>query len=260
VWLQAVVQRCLGDVLTLDDQVGLLEPGRHVATYLLLHLAGDVAVRMDSGSIRLEGGIGVHHKRQRLVLDIDQAQRILGDLLGVGRHRRHLLTDVAHDLREQLSVLKPGDAGRVVAAQHRPHAVERLSLRRVDPHDPGMRTRTPQDFGVELAWQAHVVGVLRLAGNLQVAFDTRNRFPDHPEVGVARPGVAGVPLDNSVLILAISRLLALDTHQVHRAAAFPVPARVVPLVAPLPVDPLPERFSPAAETSSTARSPALTMF
>ena len=80
----------------------------------------------------LERGLGIDDERQHLVLDLDQPQRVLGDLLGVGGHRRDLLADEADGLLEEVRC--PGTRRRLGGwqAQDGPDAVQRLGLRGVD--------------------------------------------------------------------------------------------------------------------------------
>jgi hypothetical protein len=213
--LRAVVEGRLGGVALLDHDVGLPEAGRDVAALVYLHLAGDVASLVDLRGVRPERRLRIDDERVRLVLHLDQADVVLGRLLGVGGHRRDLLADVADDVREEDRVLEPGDVRGFGAAQDGPHAPERLGLRRVDPPDAGVRVGAAQHPGVELAGQPNVVGVLGAAGHLQVALDARDRLADDLEVGVRGPGRGHLLLYDGVLLLAVPRLLALDVQDGH---------------------------------------------
>ena len=129
---------------------------------------------MDLRRVRVERGLGVGDERQRLVLDLDQAQGVLGDLLGVGGDGRHLVADVADGLVEEHGCPRTRRSRALRAAEDGPDAGQRLGLRGVDALDPRVRVRAAQDPGVELAGQADVVGVLGAAGDFQVALDARD--------------------------------------------------------------------------------------
>ncbi len=114
----------------------------------------------------------VEHDRQRLVLDLDQVARVLGDVAVVGDHRRHCLTVVAH-LLDGDHVLDdlPGAEGRqrrrmpghVGACHDADHARQCLRLRRVDPEDARVRVRAAHDRGVRHVLELDVVDVAALA-------------------------------------------------------------------------------------------------
>src|SRR5215207_3178390 len=92
-----------------------------------------------------------------------------------------------------------------------------------------------QDFGVDLARQADVVGVLRPAGDFEIALNSGDRFSDDAQAGIWTPGWRHRRLFDLVLLLAALGLLALDVHDAHGRP-------------------------PALAASSAARCPARTMF
>src|ERR687885_459983 len=55
---------------------------------------------------------------QGLILDLDQPQRVLGQLLTLCGHRGHLVPDEANGLLEELPFLVPIDVGRVGRAEY----------------------------------------------------------------------------------------------------------------------------------------------
>jgi hypothetical protein len=51
---------------------------------------------MELGCSRLNRLLGVHHHRQRLVVDLDQIQGIPGEVAFLGHHHRHRIAGIAH--------------------------------------------------------------------------------------------------------------------------------------------------------------------
>ena len=132
------------------------------------------ALRMQHGvPARGHRGLGVHHHRQVLVLDLDQVARVLGDVAVLGDHRRHRFADVAHPVDRE-AVLhhrrarelrrRAGHLLRFRAGEHEVHAGERLRLRGVDTLDAGVRPVAAQDRCVRHARERDVVDVLAVAG------------------------------------------------------------------------------------------------
>ena len=127
----------------------------------------------DQRRIRVERLAGVHDRRQRLVLDVDQLERVVGRVL-VGRdHERDLLPLEPHlvarehglgvvgDRRhpceaEGLQVLRGDDRGDV-RVRERPRGVDR--------EDPRVRVRAPQHRAVDHPRQPDVVEVAPLAAD-----------------------------------------------------------------------------------------------
>jgi hypothetical protein len=173
------------------------------------------------------------------------SRRASSDLLAIGGDGRDLVADVADGLVEQDGVLEPVDLREVGVADDGPNAVQGLGARGVDLRDAGVGMGAAEDFRVDLARQAHVVGILGAPGDLEVAFDARGRLPDDAQVGVFLPGRQGaeqrVALLDLVLGLAFFGVLALDVGDGHARPPAPV--------APAPI-----------AANSAARSPALTMF
>ena len=66
---------------------------------VVVGLALDVVA--DDGGVGVERLAGVDHRRQRLVLDVDQLQRVACRVAVLGDDERHLLTLVAHLVRGQ---------------------------------------------------------------------------------------------------------------------------------------------------------------
>ena len=164
------------DDVPLDDHVGLGE--RLVRRRLVTGLpqrAGQVVgltllVVADQRGVGIERLARVHQRRQRLVLDVDQGQRIAGDVLVGGDHERHLLALEADLVAGQHRLGVVGD-------RRHPRQPERLQvLRRDHGGDPRMRERgrgvdrddlrvrigTAQDRAVHHPGQADVIEVVAL--------------------------------------------------------------------------------------------------
>ncbi len=100
-------------VLPLDDPLGLLEAFLDVA---LAHLGdvGDVGaglraeggldegviaeVRVNQFGVGLQGLYGIEDRLENLVLDLDEIDRLLGDVDGFRRHGGDSFTEMAHDV------------------------------------------------------------------------------------------------------------------------------------------------------------------
>ena len=102
----------------------------------------------------------VEHDRQRLVLDLDQVARVLGDVAVLGDHGRDRLAVVAHLLdRDQVlddrAGAERGERRRVLgdvgAGHDADDARQRLGLRGVDRDDARVRVRAADDRGVRHA-------------------------------------------------------------------------------------------------------------
>ena len=162
-----------------DDRVGLGERavGRLLVAGLprrrgeVVALAGLVVA--DQRRVGVERLARVDDRRQRLVLDVDQRQRVVGGVL-VGRdHERDLLALEAHLVARQHGL-------RVVGDRRHPREPERLEVlggddggdvrvreraRGVDRDDLRVRVRAAQDLAVDHPRQADVVEVGALAAD-----------------------------------------------------------------------------------------------
>ena len=110
---------------------------------------------MDERGVVREGRFEIRHNGERLVLDLDQGGRLLGDLR---RRRRDPGDDVALEphrvLREEPPVLDHPPVehvGHVLVGHHGEHAGERPRLRRVDAGDPRVRVVRIAELRHELA-------------------------------------------------------------------------------------------------------------
>ena len=118
--------------------------------------------------------VHAQHRRQRLVLDLDQVERVLGDVRVDGADRGHGVARVERLVGGEHVVADPlerserlpevdhvaVDPREVRVRDDGLDAVQRERLRGVDAHDPRVRMRAAQDAPVEHARQAHVDAVL----------------------------------------------------------------------------------------------------
>ncbi len=98
---------------------------------------------MDQRCAGFHRGHEVAHRRQRLVLDLDQTRGLGGDLLGERGDARHdLPLEPHHVLGEQGAVLhEPAEphVGKVLLGEHGDHARQGLRLGGVDADDASVR-------------------------------------------------------------------------------------------------------------------------
>jgi hypothetical protein len=100
---------------------------------------------------RLERVLHPQDRRQHLVIDVDQGQRLEGDLLVVGGHRGDAVADVLRLADgERRLVARDGEDAELArgfrADDRRADAGERERLRGVDPADACVRVRGTQDL------------------------------------------------------------------------------------------------------------------
>ncbi len=173
----------------------------------------ELAVDHDVGAGLLEqqrrvgiGGLaGVGHRGQHLVVDLDAFGAVLGGTDALCHHHRHRLADEAHLVGGQRvmrrgeglevaprrehhlgGMLRPhlvGDrlqsvGNEIAAGEHGEHAGHRQRRRRVDAADARMRVRRAHHDGIGLAGQAHVIGIVALAGDEAQVLAPANRLPD----------------------------------------------------------------------------------
>jgi len=113
----------------------------------------------------------IGHDRQRLVLHVDERERVLGDVAALRDDEGHNLADVAH-LVDRERPLGPSVRQGRMRDQERRRLIELAELGRrhhqadrghatgggrVNPRDPRVRVRAPQRRGVERTRRIHVV-------------------------------------------------------------------------------------------------------
>ena len=142
-------------------------------------------------NIVLAGGLAIGHRRQRLDVDRDRLQRVLGERRAVGHHDRDRLADVAHladgddrllvalelgqRLLPQRNVRHVADIGR---RDHGVHARPRARRRRVDRADAAVRDRAAQDHRMQHFLADEIVDVLSAPGEKAEVLDALDRAAD----------------------------------------------------------------------------------
>ncbi len=140
----------------------------------------------DDGRALLEGLLRGRDHLQRLVVDVDQLAGVLGDVGGLGDHRRHLLALEAHLVRGEngLRVAREGRHPGEVVLRHqlsgddRDDALDRLRARGVDRVDAGVRERAAQELQMEHPGQHDVVEVVALAADEAGILEPLDGVPD----------------------------------------------------------------------------------
>ena len=123
---------------------------------------------------------------QLLVLGLDQAQRLFGDVRIGGQHHRHRLADVTDLVQrqdrlvvERRAVIRIGDQPEnILAGDDAMHAGHLLRGTDVDRADAAVGDGAAEDFSVQHAGQDQVVGVFGAAGDLGARFKPRNALSD----------------------------------------------------------------------------------
>ena len=126
------------------------------------------------------GGLGlgeVGDRGQRLVVDVDELDRVLGDVAVLGDHERDRVADELHLALGQRWARSVGNvpAGdgvpglldvrvEVGGGEHRAHTGQRQRRRRVDAVDAGPRQRAAHEAGVQHAGPGDVVDEGAVAG------------------------------------------------------------------------------------------------
>ena len=141
--------------------------GLLVARLPVVDVVGVRLVVADDRCVGAERLLRGGHRRQRLVVDLDQCHGVLGDVAGVGDDRGDLLSLEAHLVGGQhgLGVAAqsrhPGELvlGQELTGDHGDDTGERRRRTGVDAADARVRVGAAQDCHVEHAGQHHVVDV-----------------------------------------------------------------------------------------------------
>ena len=181
--LHAVVEHVRGLDRELDRDVRLGEAPRDVAALVRVRSAAQQrAVRVDPDRARSQRRLGVDHVGQRLVLHLDQVQRVARLVRGFGDHERDLVADVPQFRIEQPApAVVPRQLRRVGRGQHQAHARRGLGLRGVEARDAGVGVRAPQHRAVEQPRGIEIGGVPGGPAHPVRAVDARHRGADHLE-------------------------------------------------------------------------------
>ncbi len=168
----------LGRKRVLDDDVGFVEADFDIA-FFPMHIDEDIARRFDrmqksaiTRHVRMEqrrrrpGRFErIEQRRQFLVFDVDQTQRLLGNRLALCRHRRDFLADKANQTVGEdghvVNFAADQKAFDVLSGHNRAHAGQSERAARIDIFDAAVRDRAAQNFAPKHSRQAHVGGVDR---------------------------------------------------------------------------------------------------
>ena len=143
---------------------------------------------------------------QRLVVDVDQLDGVLGDVAALGDDERDRVADELHLALGQRRARGVGDVlardgvpglldvrVEVLGDEHRVHTGQRERRRRVDAVDPGPGERAAHEAGVQHAGPRDVVDERAMAGEQAGVLDPRDR--GCPHIGLRRLSVmANTPI------------------------------------------------------------------
>ena len=151
--------------------------GADVAAFIFVH----------QRRARLDRGFDAGHRRQLLVVHVDQRQRFLGNCNVHRRHRRHRLADIAHliDSDHRPAVIDRVQIGDIRRRQHRDDTGQRLGLRGVNGADPRMGKSAAQDFSIKHAGNRDITDKFRRAGYLLDTVDALDVVPDEFELALS---------------------------------------------------------------------------
>ena len=173
-----------------------------------VHVAGQQVggqrLGMQHGRVVGERAEGVGHVRQRLVVDVDQLQRVLRDGTAGRGHAHHRLALVDRLGARERVVGQQRRAGHgpqhrqrlacgahVGAGQDVPDAGKRAGLRHVDCADRGAREGAAAHRHLQLMSQLHVVGKEAVAPQQAIVFLARQRGADEAPAGRAHGDASG---------------------------------------------------------------------
>ena len=146
------------------------------------------AGRLEQQTVTLARARAICHRRQRLDVELDRLQRILGGAGAVRHDHGDRLADIAHLVagddrlligRERRQQLLPHGDDRDLAdigcGDDRMHAGPRQCGARIDRADAPMRDRAAQDDGVQNVFAGDVVDELAAAAQEAQVFKTLDR-------------------------------------------------------------------------------------
>jgi len=146
--------------------------------------------------IRPDRGFRIDHDRQRLEIDLDQFERVFGEIAALGHHRDHRLADIAHLALRQRNqrrgvIVRHARCGEqrfdaafeIGAGKHRHHAGRRARRRALDRQDTRMRMVAAAEGDMQHARRRPVVDVAAVAGQEARVLRAAHPRPDH-----LRPG------------------------------------------------------------------------
>ena len=151
--------------------------GADVAAFIFVH----------QRRARFDCGFDAGHRRQLLVVDVNQRQRFLGNCNVHRRHRRHRLADVAHliDGDHRPAVIDRVQIGDIRRRQHRDDTGQRLGLRGVNRAEPRMGKSASQDFSIKHSRNGDITDKFRRACDFLDTVDALDTVPDELELALS---------------------------------------------------------------------------
>ena len=222
-WLERHVLHGRKPVRVLHDDVGAAERRRRIAASELelvadvrarpwpqgrqiREVAGRRLARVDERGVLGQRLFERHHRREGLVVDVDQLERLFGRRLVDGGDRRHGLALVAGDadrehrpiaIRRTVVGIAPGQIG---AGERREDAGPSAGARHVDASDPGVGVRRAEHLRVSHARQGQIGDVARAAGDLLDRVDTRHGMADDAQRPRAHRAVSAAARTASTIL------------------------------------------------------------
>ena len=144
-------------VLVFEDDVSLPEPLFYAAShYGVRRLLQGVAFRIQPRSARLDRLLGIEHKREDLVVDVNEIYGLLRRIFVDCRDCHDFITRVTRNSRKRRHLIERGraplvdrDARHVGSGDDRFYTRQGGSPARVNLNHPRVRMRAPQDFDIE---------------------------------------------------------------------------------------------------------------
>jgi hypothetical protein len=174
----------VGDVAALDNFIRFRESRVGIAEHVVIIFLDVVRFFIvDQVPLGLHRFFGIEIRGQRLVLDVDQLQRLFRDAFRFPYHARNVVSDVAHfaDGERRLIMSHRQNSilvGSVVADHDRHHARQRQRAARVNFLDSRVRKGRMQNFSDQHSGQRQIVGVFSAAGRFPGSIHHRDRFAD----------------------------------------------------------------------------------
>ena len=195
-----------GPEVPLDDDLRLGEPLLDVAFFedqvrsdiarlarLLARRIGE-QVFVQERRARPHRLANVHHRRQQLVIDLDEPDRLRGDVRARRRDRGEGVTAVerlvpGHDVAAHVAEVHVAPLAQVRDAaalreirgrDHREHPRQRRRLARVNGLDPRVGMRTAQHLAMRHPRQLHVRAIHRAPRHLVHPIRPHRPRPNHP--------------------------------------------------------------------------------
>lgn len=162
---------------------------------------------------------------QRVVFDLDECDRPLGNFLTDGSDGGNALAPVAYPLVQDVLVLcnrcrawmrRAGmqHARNVLVGQHRLHSLERQRLGRIDAFDARMRDVAALHLGIEHAGQSDVSSISRRPRHLFQRIGTLDAFAHDGEIPFGQISVDSLMRVHSVPALLNSSAVALTASMI----------------------------------------------